>query len=51
MFNFLKKKQKLKKYVIAFCDTNDISTKFGEWYEEFDTYEEAKCRIFSKMCG
>lgn len=51
MFNFLKKKQKLKKYVIAFCDTNDISTKFGEWHEEFDTYENAKYRIFSKVCG
>lgn len=51
MFNFLKKKQKIKKYVIAFCDTNDISTKFGEWQEKFDTYEEAKHRIFSKACG
>lgn len=51
MFNFLKKKQKAKKYVIAFCDTDDILTKFGEWHEEFDTYEKAKYRIFSKVCG
>jgi len=51
MFNFLKKKQKNKKYVIAFCDTDDISTKFGEWHEKFGTYEDAKYRIFSKVCG
>lgn len=28
-------------YKIAFCDTPDISTKFGEWNGTFNTYLEA----------
>lgn len=51
MFNLFKKKQKPEQYVIAFCDENDITTKFGESNEIFDSYERAKNRIFSKVCG
>ncbi len=51
MFNFFKKKQKPEQYVIAFCDENDITTKFGESKEIFDSYERAKYRIFSKVSG
>lgn len=28
-------------YTIAFCDTQDINTKFGSWGNIFDTYKEA----------
>lgn len=28
-------------YKIAFCDTPDLSTKFGEWNGIFDTYAAA----------
>lgn len=51
MFKIFKKKPKLEQYVIAFCDENDITTKFGESNEIFDSYEHAKYRIFSKVCG
>lgn len=33
-----KENKKEEKYKIAFCDTPDISTKFGEWNGTFDTY-------------
>lgn len=53
MFNFFKKKEKkpTPTYRIAFCDENDLSTKFGEDNEIFESYEEAKYRIFSKISG
>lgn len=36
-----KKKSPKEFYKIAFCDTPDISTKFGEWNGTFNTYFEA----------
>lgn len=45
------KKKNPERYVIAFCDENDISTKFGQDDEIFTSYESAKNRIFSKVCG
>ncbi len=33
--------KKEKGYKIAFCDTPDLSTKFGEWNGIFDTYSLA----------
>ena len=43
MVRFKKQKQKEFKefYVIAFCDENDLSTKFGEYNATFDTYFSA----------
>lgn len=38
---FSKKHKDAEGYKIAFCDTPDISTKFGEWNEIFDTYSAA----------
>ena len=38
---FSKKHKKAESYRIAFCDTPDISTKFGEWNGIFKTYEAA----------
>lgn len=34
-----------EKYKIAFCDTPDLSTKFGEWHSLFDTYSSADFNI------
>lgn len=52
MFNFFRKqKEPVEKYIIAFCDENDIATKFGHSCELFPTYEDAKRRIFSKVNG
>lgn len=48
---FNKKNQNTEEFVIAFCDNKDIDTKFGEYYETFKTYEDAKHRIFSKVNG
>lgn len=50
MFNFFKKEKK-PIYKIAFCEENDLSTKFGEDNEVFNSYEEAKYRIFSTVAG
>ncbi len=42
MKKFWKKESKKEKgYKIAFCDTYDLNTKFGEWKGTFDTYEAA----------
>ena len=39
---FWKKESKKEKgYKIAFCDTCDLNTKFGEWNGIFDTYAAA----------
>ena len=38
---FSKKHKNIEKYKIAFCDTPDLSTKFGEWNGTFDTYSAA----------
>lgn len=38
---FSKKHKNTEVYKIAFCDTSDISTKFGEWDGSFDTYSAA----------
>lgn len=38
---FSKKRKDTEAYKIAFCDTPDISTKFGEWNGIFDTYFSA----------
>ena len=38
---FSKKHKNTEKYKIAFCDTPDLSTKFGEWNVTFDTYSMA----------
>ena len=46
-----KKKENKKIYKIAFCDTYDISTKFGEERVDYPTYEAAKNAIFSKNAG
>ena len=35
---FSKKHKGAEVYKIAFCDTPNISTKFGEWNGVFDTY-------------
>ena len=53
MFRFFKKKEKISapQYVIAFCDDNDLSTKFGEYPYPFDSYDSAKQMIFSKVNG
>lgn len=42
---FGKKHEKKEVYKIAFCDTPDLSTKFGEWDWTFDTYFAADHRI------
>ena len=36
-----KESKKGKGYKIAFCDTYDLNTKFGEWNGIFNTYDEA----------
>lgn len=36
-----KKHQNTEMYKIAFCDTPDLLTKFGEWNGTFDTYSAA----------
>ena len=46
-----KRKENKKIYKIAFCDTCDISTKFGEEHMDYPTYEAAKNAIFSKNAG
>jgi len=46
-----KRKENKKVYKIAFCDTCDISTKFGEEHVDYSTYEAAKNAIFSKNAG
>lgn len=52
MFFKTKKTEKSKSiYKIIFCDENDPNTKFGEWHENFETYEQAEHRIISKACG
>ena len=39
---FWKKESKKEKgYKIAFCDTYNLNTKFGEWNGIFNTYDEA----------
>lgn len=38
---FSKKHKNTEIYKIAFCDTPDISTKFGEWNGIFNTYFSA----------
>ena len=48
---FFKRKENKKIYKIAFCDACDISTKFGEYYVDYPTYEAAKNAIFSKVAG
>lgn len=35
------KRKKKYGYTIAFCDTQDINTKFGSWGNVFDTYQYA----------
>ena len=46
------KKDKNKVYFkIAFCEEPDLATKFGESGETFDTYDQAKYRVFSKVAG
>lgn len=35
------KRKKKYGYTIAFCDAQDINTKFGSWGNVFDTYQEA----------
>lgn len=42
---FRKKIDTQEKYKIAFCDTPDLSTKFGEWHFVFDTYSSADFSI------
>lgn len=53
MFIFKKKKEEIKtpQYVIAFCDENDLSTKFGAYPYAFNSYDDAKQMIFSKVNG
>jgi len=46
-----KRRDNKKIYKIAFCDACDISTKFGEEYVDYPTYEAAKNAIFSKNAG
>ncbi len=43
----IKKEQEENRYIykIAFCDENDISTKFGEWDKTFETYQSADFAI------
>ncbi len=44
MLKFFKKNKNeinKEKYKIAFCDDNDLNTKFGEYNNIFDTYELA----------
>ena len=48
---FQKKRKPVEKYIIAFCEKNDITTKFGEYGEKFSNIEDAKYRIFSKVNG
>ena len=36
-----KESKKANGYKIAFCDTCNLNTKFGEWNGIFDTYAEA----------
>ena len=43
MFKMFSKKTKKETYKIVFCDTNDLTTKFGE-YETYETYEERERR-------
>ena len=51
-FNKKRENTKTEKYIIAFCDENTLTTKFGEYSSEtFNTYKSAKNRIFSKACG
>lgn len=38
-------KKRKEAYKIAFCDTPDISTKFGEWPGTFNSYDEADLDI------
>lgn len=40
MFKFFKNK-KQHGYTIAYCDKQDLQTKFGSWGNVFDTYEHA----------
>lgn len=42
---FGKKVYTQEKYKIAFCDTPELSTKFGEWHSLFDTYSSADFNI------
>ena len=35
------KRKKKYGYTIAFCDAQDINTKFGSWGNVFDTYQHA----------
>lgn len=53
MFIFKKKEEKISTplYIIAFCDENDLSTKFGEYPHAFSSYDSAKQMIFSKANG
>lgn len=42
MFKFFNKKEKEKEiYKIAFCDENNLATKFGEYNTICETYEQA----------
>lgn len=42
MFKFFNKKEKEKEiYKIAFCDENNLATKFGEYGTICETYEKA----------
>lgn len=38
---FKNSKPSTRLYKIAFCDENDLATKFGEWNGVFDSYEAA----------
>ena len=53
MFFIFSKEKEIKspQYVIAFCDENDLSTKFGEYPHAFNSYDSAKQMIFSKVNG
>lgn len=51
-FIFSKEKEiKTPQYIIAFCDENDLSTKFGAYPHVFNSYDDAKQMIFSKTNG
>lgn len=41
MFKLFKNKKKQYGYTIAYCDTQNLQTKFGSWGNVFDTYEHA----------
>ena len=49
---FTKRREKKVVYKIAFCDTPDLRTKFGEDTILYNSFEDAEHRIYkSKACG